>query len=338
MTYPIFDRLIKAREARLAAAFHYVKHAGPPSLGLQHLSSDAGEQGLLKLGAYARHNIAASGHYFALSRLPVFSYCSGWLQFDSPLPSGLPNNDRVRGRFHPSRGRRAVVLLGHWNASRASYAGLARALALSGIACLQLSLPFHDERATPTVGWAREMASEDIGLTIRTHRQAVVDVRAAVSWLHSMGYASIGLMGSSLGSSIAAVAAAHEPRVRALSLVLMGDDLAEVIWTGSATAHLRAALETRFSLADLQTGWALISPNTYAPLLARLGRVQVVSARHDTVFLPSQTERYVARLQRLGIIVDRLCLGCGHYSLASFPFNVRCFVAVVRFLRRSLPQ
>lgn len=368
----MLDRLIDAREARLAQAYRHVKQAGPPSLGLHHLSIDpaaddvtpdvaaynsvtsglatheaathaAASPGstareLAALEGYARRHIGDSARFFALPHVPAFEYRDGWLRFDSALPSGSPGNDRVCGRFRPGRGGRAVVLLGHWNAPRASYARLARVLAASGIGCLQLSLPFHDERATPGVGWAREMASEDVGLTIRTHRQAVVDVRAAVAWLHATGHGAIGLLGSSLGSSIAAVSAAHEPRVRALSLILMADDLAEVIWTGSATAHLRAALETRFSLADVQKGWALISPNTYAARLARLGRVQIVSARVDSVFLPPLTERYVARLHAQGLLVERTCLGCGHYSMASFPFNLRCLATVARFLRRSLPQ
>lgn len=333
----MFERLIEAREARLASAYRHVKQAGAPTLGLRHLSIEADGQDLVALEDYARAHVADSARFFALPCLPVFDYRDGWLAFDSPLPSGSPANDRVRGRFHPSRGGRVVVLLGHWNASRASYAKLAHALKLSGIGCLQLSLPFHDERATPGVGWAREMASENVGLTIRAHRQAVVDVRAAVAWLHDTGHRAIGLLGSSLGSSIAAVTAAHESRVRALSLILMADDLAEVIWTGSATAHLRASLETRFSLADLQKGWALISPNTYAAQLTRLGRVQIVSARADSVFLPPLTERYVERFEALGLAVDRTRLGCGHYSMASFPYSLFCVAAILRFLHSSLP-
>ena len=42
-----------------------------------------------------------------------------------------------------------------------------RMLAACGITCLQLSLPYHDERRTPGVGFARELVCENLGLTLR---------------------------------------------------------------------------------------------------------------------------------------------------------------------------
>jgi pimeloyl-ACP methyl ester carboxylesterase len=151
------------------------------------------------------------------------------------------------------------------------------------------------------------------------------------------GAVGIGLVGFSLGSSIASIVAAHDARVAALALVLMADDLAEVIWTGSATAHLRGVLEERCTLAGLKSAWSVISPNSYAALLAtRLDRVKIFAARLDSVFRPELTTRYVDRLTELGVRVDLDRVACGHYSLALFPFNLWCLLRLQRYLWHSL--
>jgi pimeloyl-ACP methyl ester carboxylesterase len=333
----VVDRWIAANEVRLAGANRGLKYADAVEFGLGLLANAAAVGGMAELAAYAAQHISGSAAFFAVPQTPEFRESGGLLAFDTPLPSGSPANDQVEARFYPARGHRAVLLLGHWNSSRASYAGLGRALAAAGIACLHLSLPYHDGRETPGVGYAREMASENLGLTVRAHRQAIVDARAALSWLERRGYARIGLIGFSLGSSIASIVAAHDASVAALALVLMADDLAEVIWTGSATAHLRRVLEERCTLAELKSAWSVISPNSYAPLLAtRLDCVKIVVARLDSVFLPELTTRYVDRLTGLGMRVELDRVACGHYSLGLFPFNLWCWFRLQRFLWRRL--
>src|SRR5580700_300798 len=44
-----------------------------------------------------------------------------FLRFTSPVKTPYPENNLVNARWFPARGRRAVVLLPHWNADAASY-------------------------------------------------------------------------------------------------------------------------------------------------------------------------------------------------------------------------
>lgn len=335
----LLDRWIGIQEERLASHHGALKRAGPAQLGLERLDGVARDGGLGALIDYASRHAAASASYFAVPLPPSFEERGRVLAFDSQLRSGAAANDRVEARYYPSCAgdRRAVLLIGHWNSRHAGYARFGRALAAAGISCLHLSLPYHDARETPGAGYAREMASENLGLTIQAHRQAIVDARAAIGWLEARGHACIGLVGVSLGSSIGSIVAAHDPRVAALVLVLMADDLAEVIWTGSATTHLRAALEESFTLEELKAVWSIISPNRYARLLAgRLKSVQIISARRDSVFLPHLTAQYVERLRTHGVEIELNRAACGHYSLALFPFNLWCVANICRHLRKHL--
>jgi hypothetical protein len=202
---------------------------------------------------------------------------------------------------------------------------------------VQLSLPYHDERRTPGVAFARELACENLGLTIQANRQAVLDARACVSWLEREGYARIGIVGVSIGASIASIVAAIDTRVAAAALLLMADDFADVVWSGSATRHVRASLERSFSLEQVRAAWSIISPASHAGRLsARLERLLIVSGALDTVFLPALTSTYVERLRGLGLDPTWIRYGCGHYTLGLPFYAAPCFIRTLAHLRATL--
>jgi pimeloyl-ACP methyl ester carboxylesterase len=256
---------------------------------------------------------------------------AGGFRHDSP-------NNLALAKLYQARGRdRAVVLLPFWNSQRRELAAFGRALAACGITCLQLSLPYHDERQTPGVGFARELACENLGLTLHANVQAVLDARACLTWLERAGYRRLGILGISLGSSVGSIVAALDPRVRAAALILMAGDFAETIWTGSATRHVRQSLERRFTLDEVRRAWRLISSATYAERLAqRLDRVLIVSGELDPVFIPELTRRYVEQLRQAGGKPIWARYGCGHYTLGLMPYAVPTFLRTVSYLRARL--
>ena len=181
------------------------------------------------------------------------------------------------------------------------------------------------------------MACENLGLTIQSNRQAVIEVRACLSWLQNRGYERFGVIGLSIGSSIASIAASIDSRIHAAALLLMADDFGEVVWTGSATRHLRASLERRFTLNEIQSAWAIISPCTYANrMTSRARKVLIVSADRDTVFIPASTKRYVDRLLSLGGSATWYSFQCGHYTLGILPYSICMVLRTLEFLKRTL--
>jgi Alpha/beta hydrolase domain containing 18 len=275
--------------------------------------------------------------YFTSTERPIFRRQGSMLAFDSPSGGNGPNSIARAQIYDSGRRGRAIVLLPYWNAAREACRPFGTLLARCGVTCVQLSLPYHDERSTAGVGFARELACENLGLTIRSNRQAVLDARACLTWLEQEGYQRIGIVGMSIGASIASIVAAIDARVRAAALLLMADDFADAVWTGSATRHVRLSLERRFSRDDVRSAWSIISPASHAARLsARLDRLLIVSGELDTVFLPELTRNYVERLRSLGLRPTWIHYGCGHYTLGLPFYAARCFARTLVHLRTCL--
>jgi pimeloyl-ACP methyl ester carboxylesterase len=328
---------LRAREQRLAGEGAAIKLAGPAGVGLEYLDGGRGAAGLPDLLACVNGALRDPQAYFTTSEPPRFRRQGSLLVFDSPSAGDGPNSV-ARARIYDSGRRgRAVVLLPYWNAPRDAGAPFGTLLARCGVTCVQLSLPFHDERRTAGVAFARELACENLGLTLATNRQAVLDARACLTWLEQEGYRRIGIVGVSIGASIASIVAALDARVRAAALLLMADDFADVVWTGSATRHVRASLERVFTRDEVRSAWSIISPATHAARLsARLEQLLIVSGALDTVFVPELTDRYVERLRGFGLRPTWIRYACGHYTLAMPWYAVRCFARTLAHLRACL--
>ena len=130
------------------------------------------------------------------------------------MKTPYPENNLVNARWFPARGRRAIVLLPHWNADAIAYVSLCKVLNMMGIAVLRLSMPYHDIRMPAEISRADYAVSANIGRTLDAVRQGVVDVRCCLDWLEQQGYSKLGIVGTSLGSCYAFIAAAHDPRIR----------------------------------------------------------------------------------------------------------------------------
>jgi hypothetical protein len=332
-----WQSFVRERERRLASEGGPTKFAREASVGLEYLDSACAADELPRLLACVSTALRDADAYFSASERPIFRRQGSMLAFDSPS-GGIGSNSVARAQIYDSgRRRRAIVLLPYWNAPREACRPFGTLLARCGVTCIQLSLPYHDERRTNDVGFARELVCENLGLTIRSNRQAVLDARACLTWLEQEGYQRIGIVGVSIGASIASIVAAIDGRVRAAALLLMADDFADVVWTGSATRHVRLSLERRFSRDDVRSAWSVISPASYAARLsARLDRLLIVSGELDTVFLPELTRDYVERLRRLGLCPTWIRYGCGHYTLALPPYAARCFLRTLAHLRACL--
>lgn len=171
-----------------------------------------------------------------------------FLRFTSAAITPFPENNRVNARWFPytpkdGKPKRAMVVLPHWNADGISYNGLCGLLNKIGVAALRLSLPYHDIRMPAELKRADYAVSANLGRTIAAARQGVVDVRSCFDWLESQGYTELGILGTSLGSAVGFLAAAHEPRARVVAFNHASSYFADVVWRGQSTRHIREGLE-----------------------------------------------------------------------------------------------
>jgi dienelactone hydrolase len=267
---------------------------------------------------------------------PVVVREDGWIRFKSSVSTGCDENDLVWAKVTEARSSdRALVVFHHWNASTRS-PKLASFFSRRGITVVEMALPYHFERRRPSSGYADHMLSPNLGRTIQSVRQAVLDGRKLIRALKNEGYQDISVLGMSLGSWVAGLIAAHDPAVRRAALLLSAGSLADMVWTGRATRHIRASLEADVGLADLRRAWAPLNLENYADKLARTDLdLQFVFATRDTVVLPELSRQLVAKLKTAGVAPGNLELNCGHYSLSLPPYAIRAGLSISRLLSRS---
>jgi hypothetical protein len=258
------------------------------------------------------------------------------LVFPSVLATPHPDNNTVWCRYFPARNARAAVLvMPQWNADADGHVGLCRLLAWNGISALRLSLPYHDRRMPPELQRADYIVSSNVVRTVQVCRQAVLDARRAIAWLHAEGYERIGILGTSLGSCLALLTTAHEPLVRAQALNHISPYFADVVWRGLSTEHVREGLNGHIELDLLRALWKPISPRWYLDRL-RDRSTLLVYARYDLSFPVDLSEDLVREFREQRIPHEVTVLRCGHYSTGKAPFKYVDGWVLIRFLRRAL--
>ena len=227
---------------------------------------------------------------------PMLIFCALLRRCSTPYPE----NNLVNARWFPARGRRAVVLLPHWNSDALAYTGLCRVLNLLGISVLRLSMPYHDIRMPADTRRADYAVSANIGRTLDACRQAVIDVRCCLDWLEQQGYSRLGILGTSLGSCYSFLAAAHDPRIRVAAFNHASTYVADVVWHGQSTRHIRQGLESQIDLDRLRALWSGISPISYFDQFARWPKKSlIIYAKYDLTFLPELSRDAVEEFERL---------------------------------------
>ena len=298
----------------------------------------------------SREAVAHSDDFYALAPVNDYRLEGDRLTWTSAVHTPTPENNTARARFFPAEPprrasrkdaaapRRAVVVLPQWNADAESHVALCRLLARLGIAALRLTLPYHEERRPAELERADFMVSPNVGRTLQSLRQGVVDTRAAVAWLDSQGYERIGVTGTSIGSCTAFLAFVHDERIDAGVFNHVSGYVADVVWRGISTQHVRAGIEGAISLEELREAWLPISPMSYTSRLKTLRRrpMRFIAARHDLTFPADLSHEVISSVRASGVPVNVSWLPCGHYTSGERPWVYLDGWKIVGFLRKNL--
>jgi hypothetical protein len=291
------------------------------------------------LDGFVSQALTDSDRFYSYHPVGDYELTGGLLTFTSPVPTPYPRNNRVHALWFPSaKGpRRALIVLPQWNSDAGGHVGLARLLNRFGISALRMTMAYHAERMPPELQRADYHCSSNIGRTIHAARQSVVDTRACIDWLVQQGYERIGILGTSLGSCVAFIAAAHDPRVRVGVFNHVSMYFSDVVWTGLSTQHVREGFGTEVSQDDLRRYWSVISPASYLTRLKHRNMpALLVWARHDSSFLPVYSRQVLSTFREMGLPHQVFTLPCGHYTTGQFPFNLLDGMAMCRFAARHL--
>lgn len=310
-----------------------------PISGSPYRNGHSDEQYLALLNRLA---VADSTSFYSYDVPNDFQLAKNRLTFSSPVRTPWQENNIVHAQWFPAaakdtHARRAVLVLPHWNAPATAHNGLARGLQKLGISALRLSLPYHDFRMPAELERADYAVSSNIGRTIDAARQAVIDSRACLDWLEAQGFDRLGIVGTSLGSCYAFLAAAHDPRIRVNAFNHCSARFGDVVWTGLSTRHVRATLEQHLDMERLREVWSAISPASYLDRFATLRQKSLfLYTVYDTTFLPEFSRQVLDEIARTGVDHKLVVLPCGHYTLGEFPFKYVAGYHICAFLLRSL--
>lgn len=264
-----------------------------------------------------------------------------FLRFTSAVQTPYHENNICNARWFPAKrpGKAAVIVLPQWNADAFSHNALCKILNRFGISALRLSKPYHDIRRPAEIQRSDYAVSANLGRTIDACRQAVTDIRSCVDWLEEQGYEQFGILGTSLGSCYAFIAAAHDPRIRVCAFNHASTYVADVTWTGQSTRHIRAALEGKLTLEQLRELWMCISPMAYMDKFASNHRkALVVYGRYDLTFLPELSQQVIEEFRKRAFDFTLRVLPCGHYTTGETPYKYIDGWHLCKFIRGAFQQ
>ncbi len=317
----------------------------PFDWGLSFISDHVnGDDPRSVLRNYSEQAMAHSEEFYALPEIPDFQLNGDQLTWTSAIHTPDLENNLARARFFPVNPKRArqpraaVVVLPQWNAQPESHVEACRIFNFVGMSALRLTLPYHQERRPADLERADHLVGTNVGRTIQSMRQAVLDTRAAVKWLKQQGYERVGILGTSIGSCIAFLAFAHEPDLDAGTFNHVSGFVADVAWRGLSTRHLREGFANHVTLEELRNYWAPISPVPFISRLPKMGPrpMRFIAARYDLTFPIDLTQETIAEARRHDLPLDVVWLSCGHYTMASMPWKAIDAWKIATFMRKHL--
>ena len=283
----------------------------------------------------------SSDEFYALPEIADYRLAGDQLTWTSAIRTPSAENNVAHARFFPAKSKNgsknAVVVLPQWNAQPESHVEACRIFNFIGMSALRLTLPYHLQRKPPELERADHLVSTNIGRTIQSMRQAVLDTRAAVRWLKNEGYERVGILGTSVGSCIAFLAFAHEPDLNAGAFNHVSGYVADVVWHGLSTAHVREGFGDQLTLDELRDFWRPISP---FPFMSRVGEMdrrpmRFIIARYDLTFPLDLSHATIAEARRLALPLDIVWLPCGHYTTGELPWKAIDAWKIATFFRKQ---
>ena len=254
-----------------------------------------------------------------------------FLRFTSPASSRYPENDIVNARWYPAgpakqagKPRQAIIVMPQWNADAFSHNALCTLFNRFGISALRLSKPYHDIRRPAEIERSDYAVSSNIGRTVAACQQAVVDIRSCLDWLELQGYQQFGILGTSLGSCYAFIAAAHDPRLEICAFNHASTSFGDVVWTGQSTRHIRQAFEQAGLTQDqVRSLFTSISPASYMERFASVPRRRslVVHATYDLTFIRQFSLDVLRSFDLHRVHYTSRILPCGHYTTGETPYK-----------------
>jgi dienelactone hydrolase len=276
----------------MGLACRHAASAGEPRVerGGVHFVPTAAESQVAERFRLAEHTFP-----WQLTHVATTGHVEVWdVTFPSPVVTPQEGNNTVHGEYYRPlvEGERPGVIVLHILGGDFALSRLfCNALAQHGVAALFVKMPYYGPRRDSSS--PRRMVSSDPSETVEGMTQAVLDIRRATAWLAARPEVSdedLGIFGISLGGITSSLAAAAEPRLKNVCLLLAGGDVGQIAWDSLELRGIRerwlAQGKSREEFLELLRQ---VDPVTYAAA-ARDRRILMLNARDDEVIPRACTE------------------------------------------------
>jgi len=240
------------------------------------------------------------------------------VRFPSAVESPVPENNTVYAEYYRPDAKGpfpCVILLDVTGGDQTISRVIGTHLARHGIGGLFMQMAYYGPRRP--AGSGLRLLSTDVARTTAAVRQTVLDVRLTTAWMESrpeIDAKRLGILGTSLGSFMAALAAEMEPKLGRVALLLGGGGLVDGYYDDPRAATYRKMFE---ALGGKKATLAkLIAPYDPITCAANLkGRkLLMLEARHDEIVPPKMAER----LWRASGEQKIVWYNSGHYTAAIY--------------------
>jgi dienelactone hydrolase len=244
-----------------------------------------------------RYRLSAHDFAFEMEKqreLPASGLDIYHLRFPSPMKSPSPENNTVHADYFLPRGEGPFpcvivldILAGDQRVSRL----IATNLAQNKIAALSVPMAYYGPRRPK--GSSLRLLSPNIDQTMEAVRQTVLDLRRATAWMASrpeIDNKRLGILGTSLGSFMAALTAEMEPRLGRVAVLLGGGGFVDAFYDDRRVLLLRTVWEccggTKEEVARV------IAPADPITCAANLKdrKVLIMAAKRDDIVPPQMAE------------------------------------------------
>jgi dienelactone hydrolase len=236
------------------------------------------------------------------------------LRFPSPVESPVPENNTVYAEYYRPRGPGpfpATIVLDVTAGDQSLSRSIATNLAQHGIAGLFVQMAYYGPRRPP--GSKARLLSPDVNQSLEAIRQTVLDLRRAAAWMAErpeLDGRRLGVLGTSLGSFVGALAGEMEPRLNRVAVLLGGGGLVDAYYDDPRGKVFRALYERLGGSKDkLARLIAPADPLTCAANL-RERKLLLLAAKRDDIVPPRMAEALWRASGRQRIV----WFDCTHYG------------------------
>jgi dienelactone hydrolase len=252
------------------------------------------------------------------------------LTFASAVESACRENNTVHAEYYRPMGKGpfpAVIVLDITAGDGAVSRAIATHLAQHKIAGLFVHMAYNGPRRPP--GSKLRLMSPDMEQTTAAVRQTVLDLRLATAWLEArpeLDGKRLGILGTSLGSFVAALTAEMEPKLGRVALLLGGGGFVDAWFDRPDAAVFRLVYELLGGTKEkMAAAIAPVDPITCAANLRHRKVLQIAAKRDELVPPPMAEALWKASGEQKLVWYDCTHYGAVAHIVSAFDIVVQHF-------------